>query len=167
MPYDIHFHIKDICKEFKNVIAAITKISNEFLSVTFIYRYCYNGCDESDSTWRWIVGRDSIGTLSLKDLIKAKSIFHQIIDGNTYYIFGNSKKDLANKGIYHLSNRDEMYNDIGSVFSIKVAFGDNFSSFVEGIITVTSYGKSFTEYLDIDDAPAALQKMIIDEIIKK
>lgn len=164
LPYDIHFHIKDICKEFKNVIAAITKISNEFLSVTFIYRYCYNGCDESDSTWRWIVGRDSIGTLSLKDLIKAKSIFHQIIDGNTYYIFGNSKKDLANKGIYHLSNRDEMYNDIGSVFSIKVAFGDNFSSFVEGIITVTSYGKSFTEYLDIDDAPAALQKMIIDEI---
>lgn len=165
LPYDVHSHINDICKEFKRVISSITQISNEFISVTFIYHYSYNGCEENDKEWKWIGGREPIGKLPLNDLIKKENTtFYQIINGNTYYIFGNSKKKLADEGKYYLSKRDQMYNNIGSVFSIKLAFGDNSISFVEGIITVTSHGKYFTEHIDVDNASDVLQKMIIDEI---
>lgn len=39
LPYDIHLHINDICREFKKVISSITKINAEFVTSTFIYRY--------------------------------------------------------------------------------------------------------------------------------
>lgn len=165
LPYDVHSHINDICKELKKVIASITKISNEFISVTFIYHYSYDGCEENDKEWKWIGGREPIGKLPLNDLIKKENTtFYQIINGNTYYIFGNSKKELADEGNYYLSKRDQMYNNIGSVFSIKLAFGDNSASFMEGIITVTTHGKYFTENIDIENPSNVLQKMIIDEI---
>lgn len=57
-----------------------------------------------------------------------------------------------------------MYNNIGSIFSIKVAFGNNATTFVEGIITVSTHSKYFTEHMDIDNAVNILKKMIIDEI---
>ena len=57
-----------------------------------------------------------------------------------------------------------MYNNIGSVFSIKLAFGNNSTTFVEGIITVTTHGKYFTEHMDIENASDVLRNMIIDEI---
>lgn len=41
LPYDIHLHINDICREFKKVISSITQINNEYISTTFIYRYAY------------------------------------------------------------------------------------------------------------------------------
>lgn len=165
LPYDVHSHINDICKEFKKVMSLITQISNEFISVTFIYHYSYNGCEENDKTWKWIGGREPIGKLPLNDLIKKENTtFYQIINGNTYYIYGNNKKELAEEGKYYLSKRDQMYDNVGSVFSIKLAFGDNSTSFVEGIITVTTHGKYFTENISIENSSNVLQKMIIDEI---
>ncbi len=165
LPYDIHSHINDICKELKKVISSITQINNEFISVTFIYHYSYNGCDENDKLWKWIGGREPIGKTPLNDLIKKENTtFYQIINGNTHYIFGNNKKELSNEGKYYLSKRDQMYNNIGSIFSIKVAFGNNTTSFVEGIITVTTHGKYFTEHMNIDNASNILRNMIIDEI---
>lgn len=52
LPYDIHSQIGDICKEFKKVMSSITQINNEFISVTFIYRYVYNGCSQNDNQWK-------------------------------------------------------------------------------------------------------------------
>lgn len=52
LPYDIHSHIVDICKEFKKVIASITGINNEFITTTFIYRYVYDGCCKNDNQWK-------------------------------------------------------------------------------------------------------------------
>ena len=57
-----------------------------------------------------------------------------------------------------------MYNNVGSVFSIKVAFGNNATTFIEGIITVTTHGKYFTENMEIDNSSNLLRNMIIDEI---
>lgn len=165
LPYDVHSHIGDICKEFKKVMASITQISNEFISVTFIYHYAYEGCSDDDKQWKWIGGREPIGKHPLNDLIKhpSTSFFH-IINGNTHYIFGNNKEELSRQGKYYLSKRDQMYNNIGSIFCIKVAFGNNTTVFVEGIITVTTHGKYFTENMDIANASNVLRNMIIDEI---
>ncbi len=57
-----------------------------------------------------------------------------------------------------------MYNNIGSAFSIKVAFGNNNSPLVEGILTVSTYGKHFTDNIDIEKADDVFKRMIIDEI---
>lgn len=165
LPYDIHFHISDICKEFKKVISSITKINNEFISTTFIYRYVYEGCSKKDNQWKWIGGREPISKTKLNDFVKKEdTTFYHIINDNIHYIFGNSKEELAKKGYYHLGGRDEMYNNVGSIFSIKLAFGNNATTFVEGIITVTTHGKYFTECIDIDNASNVLRNMIIDEI---
>lgn len=88
----------------------------------------------------------------------------QICHSDRYHSFGDSKEKLAKMGLYHLSTRDEMYNDVGSVFSAKVAFGNNYSDFVEGVITVTTYGKCFSDNVKIDNSEEFLRKMLIDEI---
>lgn len=165
LPYDIHAHINDICKEFKKVIASITQINNEFISIAFIYRYCYEGCSESDRQWKWIGGREPISKCSINEFVEKKNTtYYHIINGNSYYIFGDKKEDLAKENQYHLSKRDEMYNNEGSIFSIKVAFGNNANAVVEGVVTVSTHGKRFTENISISDAADVLSKMIVDEI---
>lgn len=165
LPYDIHSHIEDICKEFKKVMASITQINNEFISVTFIYHYSYDECNEEDKQWKWIGGREPIGKRQLNELIEnSNTSFFHIINDNIYYIFSNSKEELSRQGKYYLSKRDQMYNNVGSIFSIKVAFGNNSTAFVEGIFTLTTHGKYFTENMSINNAPNVLRNMIIDEI---
>lgn len=165
LPYDIHSQIGDICKEFKKVMSSITQINNEFISVTFIYRYVYEGCSEKDKQWKWIGGREPISKVELNEFVnKEDTTFYHIINDNIHYIFGNNKEELARQNYYHLGGRDEMYNNVGSVFSIKVAFGNNINTFVEGIITVTTHGKYFTENMKIDNSSNILRNMIIDEI---
>lgn len=161
-PYDIHSHIIDICQEFNKVIASITNINNELMTTTFIYRYAYDGCTKDDSRWKWIGYREPISKFFLDDFVKnEETVFYHIINDNIHYIFGNDKKELADEKMYHLGGRDEMYNNVRSIFSIKVVFGSNTTNFVEGIITVASYGKYFTEDKDKSDI---LRNMIIDEI---
>lgn len=165
LPYDIHLHINDICREFKKVISSITQINNEYISTTFIYRYTYKGSCEKDNLWKWIGGREPISDCALNDLVKKEdTTFYNIINGNSHYIFGNSKEELAKNKLYYLGRRDKMYNNVGSVFSIKIAFGNNAETFVEGIITVTTHGKKFVDNMEIVDAEKVLRNMIIDEI---
>lgn len=161
-PYDIHSHIIDICQEFKNVIATITQINNEAIDTAFIYKYAYEECTDDDKKWKWIGYREPMSNFSLDDFVKNRdTVFYHIINNNTYYVFGNDKKELANKNMYHLGGRDKMYNKVGSIFGIKIGFGNNSANFVEGIITVSSYGKLFA---DEKDDPDMLRNMIIDEI---
>ncbi len=165
LPYDVHAHITDICKEFKKVIASITKISNEFISVTFIYRYTHEGCSSKENEWKWISGREPINDFSLNEFVnKEDTTFYHIINDKINYIFGNNKEELAKEGYYHLGARDKMYNNLGSVFSIKLAFGNNIETFVQGIITVTTHGKQFVDENSNDITADMLRNMIIDEV---
>lgn len=101
----------------------------------------------------------------MNDFVQKKgTTYYPIINENTHYIFGNSKEELAKQNCYYIGGKDKMYNNVGSIFSIKVAFGNNVTTFIEGIITITTHGKYFTEYLDINDASNVLRDMIINEI---
>ena len=48
IPYNVHQYIGAICKKFENVISEITGINKEYMSVSFIYRYCYDEADEKE-----------------------------------------------------------------------------------------------------------------------
>ena len=87
LPYDIHLQINDICKEFKKVIASITQINNEFISVTFIYHYTCEGCSKKDRQWKWIGGREPISNVDLNEFVKKKILHFIILLMITYTIY--------------------------------------------------------------------------------
>ena len=165
LPYDVHSRIIEICRQFKNVVSSITQINSEYVSCTLIYKYSYDGCE--DKGWRWAAGRDPVNYLDLNKFVeKTDTSYYQIISDKTDFVYVPKKEKLSSDedNKYHLGKRDGMYNNIGSAFSIKVAFGNNNSPLVEGILTVSTYGKHFTDNIDIEKADDVFKRMIIDEI---
>ena len=117
--------------------------------------------------WRWAAGRDPVNYLDLNKFVeKTDTSYYQIISDKTDFVYVPKKEKLSSDEVnkYHLGKRDGMYNNIGSAFSIKVAFGNNNSPLVEGILTVSTYGKHFTDNIDIEKADDVFKRMIIDEI---
>ena len=119
------------------------------------------------SIWRSAAGRDPVNYLDLNKFVeKTDTSYYQIISDKTDFVYVPKKEKLSSDEVnkYHLGKRDGMYNNIGSAFSIKVAFGNNNSPLVEGILTVSTYGKHFTDNIDIEKADDVFKRMIIDEI---
>lgn len=168
LPYDIHMRIIDICRQFKNAISSITQINSEYVTCTLIYRYSsYPGASDEDTLWRWAGGRDPLDKLDLNEFVKEPDTsYYHIINRMTNFVYIPRKDEICRSAtkMYHLGNRDKMYNDKGSAFSIKIAFGNNTSPLVEGILTVSTYGKYFTEEMDLHDADNVFQRMLLDEI---
>ena len=163
LPYDIHLRLIEICRQFKNVISSITQINSEYVSCTLIYKYSHKEGED----WKWAAGRDPIRALDLNQFVKEKDTsYYQIIENKTNFVYV-AKKDAQISGdsnCYHLGNRDKMYNNVGSAFSIKIAFGDNRSPLVEGILTVTTFGKYFTQKMDMENKDEIFKRIIVDEI---
>lgn len=149
IPYDVHNYIAEICKNFRDTISRITSINQEHMSVTFIYHYDYKNATEADKSWRWVVGKEFSTRTELDRFVEREnSLYNYLINGNGGKInslFHNDKRDLARDGHYYMSPRDKDHNKIGSVFAIKVMFGNNAENFVEGILLVSSYGRKFVE----------------------
>lgn len=165
LPYDIHLRIIDICRQFKNAISSITQINSEYVSCTLIYRYSYDSCTVDDQQWRWAGGRDPVTKLELNEFVeKNDTLYYQIIHGTTNFIYVAKKDELSSIQQYHLGNRDRMSNNVGSAFSVKIAFGNNSSPLVEGILTVSTCGKYFIDKMNIENADNVFQRMIIDDI---
>lgn len=179
IPYDVHGFLGAICNEFRNTISEITHIHNEYMSVSFIYRYVYSGANEEDGSWRWIVGKESATSAPLNDYVNAEdTVFHMLVYGTAdknqkttkfASVFANEKTKLEAEKHYHMSTRDLQHNKVGSIFSTKIVFGNNATNFVESILTVSSYGKRFVESSTIDDHQSVsadeLQIIIIEELL--
>ena len=165
LPYDVHKYIYDICNEFKKVIATITQIDAGEISCVFIYRYVYDGCNSKDREWKWIAGKEPTNRSKINEFVKKRTTtYDNIINGGCHYIFGDSKEKLSKSKKYYLSSNDQMHDNVGSVFSILVAFGNNSSDFVEGILTITTHGCCFSDNLKIDQAAEFLERVILDNI---
>lgn len=167
LPYDVHSRINEICRQFKNVISAVTQINSEYVSCTLIYKYSHE--ENEEGGWRWAAGRDPINYLDLNEFVKkTDTSYYQIINNDTDFVYVPRKDRIQvndnKERKYHLGNRDRMYNNVGSAFSVKIAFGNNNSPLVEGILTVSTYGKCFTDNMDIEKADDIFERMVIDEI---
>lgn len=165
--YDVHDYIAEICINFRDTIAQITSINQEHMSVTFIYHYDYHNATADDKSWKWIVGKEASTRTKLDKFIERDcSLYNYLVNGKAgkvNSVFNNSKKDLAYEGHYYMSPRDEDHNKIGSVFAIKVLFGNNAENFVEGILLVSSYGKQFVEK-DSEYTENGLKNLIFEEL---
>lgn len=80
-------------------------------------------------------------------------------------IYSNDKATLAHELLYKLSARDADNGNSGSIFSARIIFCNHNESFVESIITVSSYGKRFYDKNtnpDLDEKE--VRNIIVDEI---
>lgn len=169
IPYDTHNYISEICKNFRDTISQITSISQEHMSVTFIYHYIYPTAKDDDKSWRWVVGKESTTRTPLDVFVdRDNSLYHYLIHGegkeNINSIFYNDKKELAQLSHYYMSPRDKDHNQIGSVFAVKVIFGNNAHSFVEGILLISTYGKRFVEKGNEEYTDIELKNLLLEEL---
>lgn len=150
VPYDVHNYIAEICKNFRDTVSQITHVPQEHMAVTFIYHYTYPNATDTDLSWRWVVGKESSTKTPLDRFVEREnSLYHYLITGDNGHqvnsVFCNDKKTLEYDGHYFMSARDKDHNKVGSVFAVKVIFGNNAKSFVEGILLVSTYGRRFVE----------------------
>lgn len=167
IPYNVHNYIGNICKEFKNVISEITGITKEYLSVSFIYKYSYEGVSKEDAKWKWIIGRELTNNVDLNVFVKKRdTVYNYLLTKNEGYVFANKKADLLDESNpennhYYFSKRDKMHKKEGSIFSVRIMFSNNAKQFVDSILTISSYGKFFTEPENED----VLRNLIIEELL--
>lgn len=169
IPYNVHDYIGEICKNFGATIAKITGIAKEYTSVSFIYHYIYDNASSEDRKWRWIIGKESNSRISLDEFTSRRNtLYHYMLSDprgmKLNFVFSNDKKILHHLGHYHLSVRDEDHNKNGSVFAVRVTFGNNPKSFAEGIMIVSTYGKKFVQRSNADFSERQLKNLIIEEI---
>lgn len=164
IPYDVFTYIQEICKSFAGVIAKITDIRKENISVSFVYRYVYENSSPEDEKWRWVIGRELTMNTPLDDYIdNRETVYYQLVSSNTTALYCNEKKLWAENGKYFMSSRDKRHNKVGSFFAAKVMFSNNANKFTEGIIMVSTYGKRFVEKENAHTSDQ-LKQLIIDNI---
>lgn len=170
IPYDVHDYIGEICKNFRNTISQITSISKEHMAVTFIYRYIYNQANAEDKKWRWVVGKETTNRIPLDDFVgNPATLYYYLINNNhslksVNCVFCNDKHTLESDSHYFMSTRDEDHNKKGSVFAVKIIFGNNAESFVESILMISTYGKNFIEKNISEYSEAELKNLLTEEL---
>lgn len=165
MPYNIHEYIAEICDSFRNVLAQVTDINKEYVSVSFIYRYIYKNVSEDDKNWKWIVGREQTMQTPLNLFVEQENtVYHTLIKGSETVAFYNNKQSMAEVGRYYMSARDERHSRIGSIFGVQLMFSNNAESFVEGVMVVSTYGKKFVPSNDINKINQ-LKRLVIDDLL--
>lgn len=145
--YNPHQYIERVCEELKSLIAEITNIELEYISVAFIYQYPLYAKDEL-SNWKWITGKNTTSGTQLKDFVKQKdTYFHYLITQDISADFENDKSKLFSKH-YHAGEKDLRHNETGSIFGTKVSFKNNNFTFCTGYLVISSYGKKFCSELN-------------------
>ena len=162
--YDIFDHIREICGAFRCAVADMTDIPTTHINVSFIYHYTYEGANEKDKEWRWIMGKGTDFNMPLNEFIqREESLFHHLIFNNSSLVFFNNKEDAARECKYYYSAKDRLHDNKGSIFASKFAFSSNAQMCCEGIIVISTYGKTFIKE-DSEHTPKDFEEMLDHDI---
>ncbi len=85
-------------------------------------------------------------------------------DTNINSVFCNDKKELEKKSHYHMSSRDIAHNKTGSVFAVKIIFGNNATLFIESVLLVSTYGKQFIGETNEEYTEKELENLLLEEL---
>lgn len=171
IPYNVHEYIGEICNSFKNIIAQITAINKESVSVSFIYKYVYEldgevkGNQQSDKDWRWVIGREQTMQTPLNNFVNQNDTVYHTLLGKDTVVFYNDKQNEENNKKYYMSARDKRHDKIGSIFGVKMMFSNNAEKFVEGIWVISTYGKRFIEDNNDIKKINQLKRLIVDDLL--
>lgn len=164
LPYNVHEYIEEICHSFKNLMCQITSIDKEYVSVSYIYRYIYDGASKEDKTWKWITGREQTMQTPINKFVRQKdTVYYTLIYGKDTSVFYNDKLAMEQENLYYMSSRDRMHNKVGSILGVQLMFSNNAKSFTEGILIISSYGKRFVD--DNNEVEInKLRKLVFDDL---
>lgn len=170
VPYDVHNHIFEICTNFRDTISQITEINREYMNISFIYHYVFDTANSNEISWKWAVGKEPSSKVDLDKYVnRENTLYKYIIYGNeknknVHFVFSNSKRDLCREKKYHMSTKDKDHNCVGSVFAAKIVFGNNTTSFIEGILLLSSHGKQFIEKSSSEYSEIELKNILLEKL---
>lgn len=121
------------------LISEMTGVDIKNISVGFVYKYR----DDDFDKWKWIEGEEESYMYTLKDLFGNKrSFFYYLYQVTSELIvIENDKRRLERRGHYIPISKDDTFNESGSIVGQVIRFGNNETCFVEGILTVNTYGE--------------------------
>ena len=138
--YNAHDVVNDILVHIKQLIANITGLPLENISVDFIYKY--HGLNEH---WQTIDGSSSCSIGNLDDIVQeTSSTYHYLYANDLEYVFYNNKAD-AEWHKYKPSIRDgEDKSTWGSIYCKRIICSMHQNRIVDGILSIATYNEKFT-----------------------
>lgn len=154
--YDSIEFIQRIGRNLESLLSLITELDEHYLSMAIIYR-----CGDAD-TWKWLLRNDLSSTFDLNEFVERnyKTVFYQL--SGKHFIFYNDKKKAAEKNLYHMGRRDEVYENEGSIVGIKITMSDFGNRLVECRLTIATHGVKFTDNINL--SPDELEILLLHEI---
>lgn len=165
--YNVHEHMRFITTQLKDCICDITGIDPKNLSVHLMYKHTKNEkankqikcegankhSDDKDKIedWKWIDGNNISVSHTLRKLISDEnSCYYRVLHTNDKFIFENDKLEAIAKEEYVSSDRDKYYGKIGSIMCSKIDCGRYGESYIEAVLSISSYGRRFVGDNDKD-----------------
>lgn len=163
--YDVHRYIETICKNITDLVAGVTHMKKEHLHTTFIYHYTFPEATAEEKEWKWVTGKGLTTQEKLNEFIKKKdTAFAYLIEIDEPSLYSNDKKKLEKEHHYTMSDRDKNYEGVGSIFTAKLLFSSYGENYVEGILTISSYGAQFVSDSTYQGTPEGFRNLFMEEI---
>lgn len=148
VPYSVQEHMRFIISELKDCVCDITKIDPKNLSVHFMYKHT----NDMNEDWKWIDGDNISVSHTLKKIIENEnSCYYRVLHTDDKFVFVNDKLKAISEEKYISSDRDKYYGKTGSVVCAKIDCGRYGESYIEAVVSVSSYGRMFVESGDLEE----------------
>lgn len=146
--YSVHDHMICVVNKLKDVICEITGIAPINLTVHFMYKHT----SDADEDWKWLNADNFSVSNTLRNLLTNKNTtYYQILNTKDTFIFENDKQKAVENERYVSSDKDYYYSRNGSIICAKIDCGKYGDSYIEGIISISSYGRKLVESNNLDD----------------
>lgn len=149
LPYDREAHLSEICFLLKELLADITGIESQKISVCCAFQDL-SQYSVTKERWSWIFdeekehGREEISWMQ-EAAYRQGTLFYQTLHGSAPYKFVMDKSRTDQKIEYYPDQREFKYDNAGSAVYTKVNLEENGKRYMAGILMITTYEKSFLE----------------------
>lgn len=134
--YNVHGYIRDVCKNLKDIVAAIIETESEYVDVALIYKYT------GSSDWKWLSGKSGTSAArSLNEFVQEPTLFNYVIK-EKQIVFENDKSACK---FYLPKRRDHFFNNKGSVMAMPLTYFNNQDALIEFVLVISTYGVRFVE----------------------
>jgi len=124
---------------------------------------------EPECKWQWADIRRRRG-LDLSTIISSpRSTFNHLLNSSRPSVFHNSKEQAKAEGKY-LADGDDKYQDeklLGSIACYKLDIKHYNETYIEAILSLTTYNKPFAPTQDEKTAEANLEDFVVNEFEKR
>lgn len=153
--------LKSIAREIKGCLSEMTHIPLNSISVSMAYEF-----PGFSKTPKWIDKSEVSQCLPMNDLLKKKTAFKKIYNGDTDFIFENDKKIAAKQGYYEFDKKDNRNGKIGSIICDDISVEDDNRKIARIILSIATYKYKFTDSED-EEVLRNISEMIEQVILQQ